>query len=121
MIFSPDLAEKVLAGTKVVTRRRLTHRDGRPLQYRAGGIYAIQPGRGKRHIGHVRIIAVDLERLALVLTAIELIREGFSSAGAFARYWTELHGGFDGDEVVARIWINAAPRCSECVKGGGDG
>ena len=45
MIFSPMLARKVVTGKKTVTRRRLTHRGGRPIRYKPNHPYAVQPGR----------------------------------------------------------------------------
>ena len=103
MIFSPDLAAKVMDGTKTVTRRRL---HGRPIRDQVGRTYAVQPGRGQKAIGRIRITAVRTERLGDI-TMAEAHREGFPETGnsiwAFIYYWERLHGGWDPDEEVAVI------------------
>lgn len=108
MIFAPSLAQRILEGNKTVTRRRLTHRGGRELRYKAGGVYAIQPGRGKRHIGHLRVLDVIAEPLAWV-DEREARMEGFESPEAFQRYWAVLHGEYDPEELVARISFEVWP------------
>jgi len=48
MIFSQTW-EKVLSGEKTQTRRL------RRGPYKVGHVYAVQPGRGKRAVGHIKI------------------------------------------------------------------
>ena len=114
LIFSPELITKVLSGAKTVTRRRSQHRDGRPLRYLAGGVYAAQPGRGKPHVGHIEVLSVRIEPLAF-LTEIEAYREGFHTLTEFIGYWRLLHKGFDPGESVARIAFRRAPDCARCA------
>lgn len=115
MIFAPVLAQRILDGKKTVTRRRLTHRGGRELRYKVGGVYAIQPGRGKRHIGHIRVTQVSAEPLGMLddhgegWNAGEVLAEGFASLEAFQRYWAVLHGEYDPEELVARISFEVWP------------
>lgn len=108
MIFAPSLAQRILDGQKTVTRRRLTHRGGREIRYKVGGVYAIQPGRGKRHIGHLRVLDVFAEPLTWVDES-EASLEGFESSETFKRYWAVLHGKYDPGEIVARISFELWP------------
>ncbi len=122
MIFRPELAKKVLSGGKTVTRRRLVHRDGKPIRYREGRQYAVQPGRGQKHVGHICVIKVWEEKLKEIGTEAAQA-EGFLFARAvggpedsFMLYWMSLHGGWDPEEVVAVIRFHALPRRSCCAK-----
>ena len=114
MIFGPELVGEVLDGTKTVTRRRVTHRDGRDLRYRAGKVYAIQPGRGKPHVGHIRIRSVSVESLGDIRLA-DIEAEGFNHPCAFVEYWKRLYGHYDPKEAVAVISFELAPRCPKCA------
>lgn len=107
MIFGPDLIGKVLSGEKVVTRRRL------PVRYQAGKVYAVQPGRGKRHVGHIEVRSVNVQSL-WALTDWEARLEGFVNAASFADYWVQLHGIWNPDDEVARIAFRLAPSCADC-------
>jgi hypothetical protein len=108
------LARKVVAGKKTVTRRRLIHRGGRPIRYKPNQPYAVQPGRGKRHVGHIVVEAVREEPLRC-MDASDARAEGFPSLESFRRYWAVLHGGIDLDEVVAVIEFLAFERKPCCV------
>lgn len=120
MIFRPELAKKVLSGEKTATRRRLVHRDGRPIRYHEGRQYAVQPGRGQLHVGHVCVIEVAEEKLSEI-SQEQACAEGFvkekdaSARWQFMLYWMKLHGGWDPEEVVAVIRFHALPRRSCCV------
>jgi hypothetical protein len=109
MIFGPELVKKVLSGEKVVTRRRSS-------RYQEGKVYAVQPGRGKRHVGHIEILSVNREPLLTVICSGEPRKEGFTNYGYFFGYWRELHGDVDYQEIVARIAFRLAPRCPDCLE-----
>lgn len=113
MIFQRDLVELVLTGRKTVTRRRQVHRDGRPLRYKERGVYAVQPGRGKHHVGHLQVLAITAEPLGMI-SHDDAQREGFAGPEEFIDRWAELHGSFDQDEVVIRIAFARAPDCPDC-------
>jgi len=115
MIFGPDLIPKVLDGRKTVTRRRSQHRDGRPLRYLAGGVYAVQPGRGQPHVGHIEVGSVSIEPL-VAMTEEEARSEGFRSLTVFMAYWMMLHRGWNPDEPVVRIAFRRAPDCARCAE-----
>lgn len=95
MIFKPDLAQKVLAGEKTVTRRLVSDNPRSPwwrghCSLVVGKDYAVCPGRGKTQIGRVRIISVD--RMGLwPMTDSEAKAEGFSSLGAFGNAWDRIN------------------------------
>jgi hypothetical protein len=114
VIFSPQLAAKVLDGTKTMTRRRVDHRDGRPLQwYHAGNVYAVQPGRGKPHVGHIRVLMVNVVPLRMV-TPLDARCEGFLTISDFMDYWMKLYGSWNPEEVVVVIDFQLTERCPEC-------
>jgi hypothetical protein len=111
VIFSAQLVAKVLDGTKTMTRRRIA--VGRPLRYQAGKTYAVQPGRGKPHVGHVRVWEVRAEPLWTV-TLFDAQAEGFPNPSYFIAEWKRLHGAYDSEETVAVIRFMLAGRCPEC-------
>ena len=113
MIFGKDLIEEVLWGRKSVTRRRNVHRDGRPIRYRVGGVYSVQPGRGQSHWGHLKVTSVTSLPLG-AMTLEEAQLEGFETISAFMEYWMALHGGWDRYEIVVRIAFEIQPRCEVC-------
>lgn len=87
MIFKPELAAKVMAGTK--TRM---WRPGSTQRYQVFRDYAVQPGRGKFAIGRLRII----EAAECVLgdtTEEEAILEGFEDLEGFHTYVRALYPG----------------------------
>jgi hypothetical protein len=85
--FRPELAEKVMAGEKTVTRRLVSNNQRSPWYVARCGLkvdhtYAVCPGRGKNAIGRVRVVSAELVPLA-DLDEDEARREGFESAAAF--------------------------------------
>jgi hypothetical protein len=104
MIFKPELAEAVMAGTKTVTRRLCSDNPRSPWAHdrgpwRTGKVVTVQPGRGVTNIGHVRILSMRRERLGR-LDAPEAKREGFDSVEAFEATFEGLNGGYD-----ERAWV----------------
>jgi len=99
VIFQAALMEKVLAGTKIETRRPATAlADGsvKPCFYKAGRRYPLQPGRTKKAIGHVWVTSARLERCGDI-TAEAARAEGFTGEEPTAEFLA----------YVAALW-----RCS---------
>jgi hypothetical protein len=122
MIFSPDLCELILSGRKTVTRRpvkyvpdiRSKNRDAIPCRYLPGIDYAVQPGRGKKSIGRVRIVSVRRENLMDVWKPYECTWEGFKTPAAFWSRWATIYGdGFDHYQQVWRIEFELVPNQGE--------
>lgn len=116
MIFSPDLAEKILAGEKTVTRRprRGSNPSGKPFgwvddpcRYKAGKTYAVQPGRGKKAVGHIRILSVK-PQLMTDLDDDEARLEGFRNTGEFVAKWLAIYGKGSWLDAVWRIEFELA-------------
>lgn len=110
MIFKRELIEKILAGEKTVTRRPVRYGNPtRPLspypcRYKVGRTYAIQPGRGKKAVGRIRILSVELQPLSRISGRGEAQREGFAHAVDFLSYWAQLYNKRPGPwEMVHRI------------------
>lgn len=98
----------VLNGTKTQTRRlvkpytsylKYTEADGETInavlqnnreQWRVGKTYAVQPGRGQKAIGRIRITGIRQERLQDII--IDDVRaEGFASTYHFSKQWEAIH------------------------------
>jgi hypothetical protein len=108
MIFTPELAQKVLAGEKTVTRRRVSRNSRSPwfidkCTLQVGRTYAVCPGRAKVSIGRVRVLSVERMHLGQGLTTAEARREGFEDRGAFKRAWTAINGRWSDGDLVWRI------------------
>ncbi len=99
LIFRPELVEKILTGEKTETRRKV--REGEACRYEVGKTYALQPGRGKKAVGRIRITGVRREHLGQ-MSHHKALREGFTGTGEFLRYWQMLYGPFVPDLV--EVW-----------------
>lgn len=103
MIFKSELAAKVMAGEKTVTRRLVSDNPRSPwwrerTWYQAGKVFTINPGRGAPNVGRARVIEALLQPLA-ALEACSLLEadreaqlEGFEDVCAFWREWREING-----------------------------
>ncbi len=88
MIFASGLCDRVLDGSKTQTRRlikpgevarihprRVVDLNGR-TKWQVGRTYAVQPGRGKRAVGRIRITRIRTERLQDIRPE-DVVAEGF--------------------------------------------
>lgn len=131
MIFKPEMVERILAGKKTVTRRPVKYvryeriqpfggftepvEVARACRYEVGKDYAVQPGRGEKAVGRIRIKDVRRGLLAGV-DANDARLEGFQTAGEFRRYWADLYGTCNQAQQVDRIEFELVPAEQ---KGGG--
>jgi hypothetical protein len=113
MLFKPVLINRIFADEKTHTRRPTRHLDGREVRYVVGGTYAVQPGRGKHHVGHIKITSLDVGPLG-DLTPEQAKQEGFPSPAEFARYWRDLHGRYDRNALVVDLGFERAAMCDDC-------
>lgn len=107
MNFRPELAAKVMAGEKTVTRRLVSDNPRSPwwtggCKLTLGKDYAVCPGRGKSALGRVTVRSKYRERLGH-LSDHEARLEGFPSAQAFEDAFTAINGSYDPDAIVWRI------------------
>lgn len=107
MNFKPELAAKVMAGEKTVTRRMVSDNPRSPWSrercaLRPGRTYAVCPGRGKHAIGRVVIQGVNQERLGWLGAGEELL-EGFATTYAFQEAWRAINGAYDPEALVWRV------------------
>lgn len=71
-------------------------------KWRVGNAYAIQPGRGKKGIGHIRLCMIRLERFCDISQA-DAEAEGFTNPDGFFAKIRELYGAdFD---LTAPCWV----------------
>lgn len=113
MNFKPELAAKVMAGEKTVTRRLLSENPRSPwfmdrCGYRIGQVIAVCPGRGKPRVGEAIVMSVDRMRLGEV-DDDEAQREGFTGWGDFYEAWVAINGVYDPEAGVWRIGLQARP------------
>lgn len=113
MNFRPELAAKVMAGEKTVTRRLTSTNPNSPwwkggCSLKVAKDYAVCPGRGKHAIGRAVVTSVALERLRLMSDA-EARREGFATGWAFMEAFAEINGVYDLTAKVWRIGLWAIP------------
>lgn len=114
MNFKPDLADKVMASEKTVTRRLVSDNPRSPwyverCSLKVNHTYAVCPGRGKNAIGRVRITRVSREPLHLVLRPGEAEREGFTRTEDFVKVWMAINGGWDDMVMVWRVEFTVVP------------
>lgn len=133
MIFTPENCKKVLSGQKTMTRRVV--KDGERLletarmrwvdialngrdmmKWVVGRTYAVQPGRGKKAVGRMKIAAIRRERLGDISEA-DCIAEGidptkpynwgFTSRARFRELWISLYGDdpVKGWEANPDVWV----------------
>jgi hypothetical protein len=124
MIFAADLADKILAGKKTVTRRPRkvdpwtagTGPGGggraEPCRYQVGRTYSIQPGRGKKGVGRIRILSVRMENLC-DMDNHEARLEGFGTLRDFENRWLTLYPGAHWLDPVWRIEFALVPAAAE--------
>lgn len=112
MIFRPELAAKVMAGEKTVTRRLVSDNPRSPwwrerCAFPPGKLFAVCPGRSKPNIGHGRVVSLRKERLGDIingaLSHVEARREGFEDFYAFRDGWEKINGRWDGSALVWRV------------------
>lgn len=134
MNFRPELAAKVMAGEKTVTRRLVSDNPRSPwfierCGLRPGKTYAVCPGRGKDAIGRVVVDAVMSEPLGRISDS-EARREGFANAAEFEAAFAAINGGYDPHVIVWRVVFRVDKtalravhgwhtECSACGYGGG--
>lgn len=101
IIFSNGLHEKVLDGTKTVTRRPVITADRTLSNWHidrcptlVGKTRAVVPGRSQKGVGRILITGVKREQFFLPtnITTAEAHREGFASRSGFLDTWAKLHG-----------------------------
>ena len=120
MIFTPENAAKIMAGLKTQTRRPVRDNErfepadafvenGRivvqppmvwadresagksdRVRWYVGCTYAVQPGRGKRAIGRIRLLGIRDEWLHDISDS-DARAEGFSGRDEFEQVWRALY------------------------------
>lgn len=126
MQFSKDLAEKIMAGAKKQTRRPVksgehlfdvltlpdgertigaVHTSSGRLKWRYGKKYAIQPGRGKRGVGQMKITRIRRQNVQDI-TEADAVKEGFASREGFIEKWQSLYmlSSYDWDKNPV-VWV----------------
>ena len=107
MIFQEELAQKIMAGKKTATRRRMV--AGKPRSpwyrhrcaYKPGQVFTVNPGRGKTNIGKARVISVYPQALG-AMTEQDARREGCKSLKHFREVWKAINKVFNPAELV---WV----------------
>jgi hypothetical protein len=100
MIFQRT-ADMVLQGRKCQTRRPVNgdYPDKPPC--RVGHSLAVQPGRAKKAVCRVEVIAVRKARLG-DLSKKDAQAEGYENRQDFIKVWKEMYGNFSPEQ---EIWV----------------
>lgn len=61
-------------------------------KWRVGGIYAVQPGRGKPGVGRIQLNHIGEVERAGDLTEADALAEGFASVEEFREVYAKMHG-----------------------------
>jgi hypothetical protein len=111
MMFRPELAEKIVAGEKTATRRRLSANPRSPwfrdrCRYSVGQEFTVNPGRGVARVAEAAITAVYKQPLG-EMRPRDAELEGFEflfgdDVGSFHEAWAGINGEVDPDEEV---WV----------------
>lgn len=89
MIFTPTNAALVMSGRKTQTRRPVKAGEHR-APYQVGRGYAVQPGRGKPGIGHIRITRVRMEQVQYI-SSRDCRAECAKTLLDYARIWDGIY------------------------------
>jgi hypothetical protein len=121
VIFKPELAAKVMDGSKTVTRRLPSDNPRSPwwrkrCALKAGQTYSVQPGRGVPSIGRVRVERVRMERLGWV-TEAEARLEGFDSLDEFQEAWMAINGSYCASQLVWRVEFRLIDKSGDDMPG----
>jgi hypothetical protein len=113
MNFQPELAAKIMAGEKTVTRRVFSDNPRSPwwyrrCTYRPGRVFTVNPGRGKPNIGHARVTACWPERLCDIGNT-DARAEGFKDRAAFLDAFHRINPKVPLDVTVWRIAFEVIP------------
>jgi len=144
MLFKPDLCKAILEGHKTQTRRivkdgeykrprfnsnynqfnRVVYTPGDRVKWYTGGEYAVQPGRGKKSVGRIRLTAIRQERLQDISeedaraegvdehyydnlpSYKQRVIPGYLCRAAFADLWKTVHGADSWDDNPL-VWVLA--------------
>lgn len=115
MILEAEYARAVLRGDKTMIRRPVTKADEiqttsmrtgevtsrAHCRYKPGKRYAIQPGTGKKAIGHIVVVKTRQEVLGLVDDA-DAQAEGYANREEFLDAWREAYGRVD---PFTKVWV----------------
>lgn len=130
MMFTEALAEKIVAGEKTVTRRRLSDNPRSPWyrnhpagkRYPVGKVFTVNPGRGVRRVAECEVTARYRQTL-LAVGPRDARAEGFDDLLAFQEAWRKINGGLDVREVVDVVEFklvggphgNGPCNCADCL------
>jgi len=106
LIFRPELAAKVMDGTKTQTRRALSDNPRSPwwrgkCAHEPGSRHAVCPGRSQHGIGFVVVEDVALVRLGHI-THDGALAEGCADVRDFITTWEQINGAWKPRE---RVWL----------------
>ena len=122
MIFQQTY-QLILDDKKTATRRLINPNDrlldnpkrvevnGR-IKWQVGRTYALQPGRGQKAVGRIKITDINKQPLGQ-MTIEDAVAEGYPSLDDFRQTWLQIHDQFDPDLAVWVITFTREPTAEE--------
>lgn len=120
MIFKQVLVDQILAGNKTMTRRPVKPRSqsfggvtvrARTCAYQVGKTYAVQPGRGKKQVARIRVLAVRRERW-IDISVGDARAEGFPLPDSGAKpdaarveFYSYVQGLYPDLDLTTECWV----------------
>ena len=98
-------------GEKLLDNPKRVEMNGR-AKWQVGRTYAIQPGRGQKAVGRIRITDIEKQPLGQMTTE-DAIAEGYPSLDDFRQTWVQIHDQFDPDLAVWVITFAREPTPEE--------
>lgn len=112
--------KKVLSGAKTQTRRveEIEHfraedngkivavygRGGR-LKWKVGSVYAVQPQRGRKAVGHIKITSINMQSIQEISLG-DAQKEGVASLEEFRELWNTIHDKHPLNNLSGYSWRN---------------
>jgi hypothetical protein len=106
MIFTEELAAKIIRGEKTATRRRRSPNRNSPWYsrkcgYRVDQVFTINPGRGVRRVAEAKVTNVFPQELRLAHVG-DARKEGFRTLAQLRDRFTEINGEW---RPAEKVWV----------------
>lgn len=85
------------------------------IKWQVGRPYAIQPSRGQKAVGRIRLTDIKIQPLGQ-MSHEDALAEGYESLDGFRQTWLQIHDQFDPDQAVWVLTFAREPTPEEQAK-----